>query len=970
MPSFSPAPAEYLQSLFYQSPNPLLILDAGGVVRLVNPAAERILGRPLEALCGTPLAFACEPGKTIEQWVVRPDGVQALCEVHTAAIHLQGEACFLVTLHDITTHKELLHALEESEKRFRILIDFTYDWEYWLSPNGDLLYVSNACKRITGYAAEEFMSDPLLFERIIHPEDRKRVLAHVAEELEYYNLSSIDFRIVTRDGHIHWVNSQSRPVFDAQKGYLGRRFSNREITDRKKTEIKLLETEQRFRSFIEQSQDGMFLVDVNGNVIVWNRAQEDISGLKSEAVLGHPLWEVRAEYLGEDDVTGLQSQKGKEKLLAVLKSGSGDLLGRLWEIELPALLRGPVESGMRFIQERYFCIPTERGYQIGCIVRDISEEKNAQSALQQMNLELEARVATRTRQLTEEIGARKTVEQQLSRRLQHERIVAEISAHFIRNDEFGTAVGAVLQLLGSLTGAKRILFYAAQEYGGTFVCTHIWQQGLFTTRLKQTSQMAAQALPSCLLPLKTGQRMYLKGDELQRLPKDFFGAALHNEEKPNNLLFQPINAYLHFADSPGIVGFLAFEEIALNLEEGTEEIGLLEVAAQMIAAAMERSRFMEMLEQRVRDRTRELEALYEVAAMTIRSLGVDEILQMSLEKMMDVMGSATGFVHLLAKDGRTFYLAQQCNVPPAALEAIRVLVWEDSPLGKVYGRFDPLLISDLGADSGWPADLYCRYPAYIGVPMRIGGQLLGVFSLLQENVAQLKLEQLTLLSAIADQVAAALESARLREHAQEAAVMEERHRLARELHDSITQYLYSLTLLTRGWQRKLREASGDEVAYWLERAGSIANQALKEMRLLLYNLRPHTLEQDGLVGALRRRLEAVEGRVEIKTLLQVDEDLEIPAWIESELYGIAQEALNNILKHAEATRVEIHLRKQTGAVVLEISDNGNGFNPAALGEDGRLGITSMRERAKKLGSQLVIDSRAGKGTRVKVHVRL
>jgi signal transduction histidine kinase len=194
--------------------------------------------------------------------------------------------------------------------------------------------------------------------------------------------------------------------------------------------------------------------------------------------------------------------------------------------------------------------------------------------------------------------------------------------------------------------------------------------------------------------------------------------------------------------------------------------------------------------------------------------------------------------------------------------------------------------------------------------------------------------------------------------------------LARELHDSVTQYLYSLVLLTKGWQRGLDKAAPEEIKRWLERSESVSSQALKEMRLLLYNLRPAILEQDGLAGALKRRLEAVEGRVEIKTELEVDEDLKLPPRIEHELYGIAQEALNNVLKYAEAKKVVVHLCRKPGGVELEIIDNGSGFNLQEMTENSGQGIINMQERARSLGSSLSLQSKAGHGTSIKVYVKI
>ncbi|MEZ4638857.1 MAG: sensor histidine kinase [Caldilineaceae bacterium] len=156
--------------------------------------------------------------------------------------------------------------------------------------------------------------------------------------------------------------------------------------------------------------------------------------------------------------------------------------------------------------------------------------------------------------------------------------------------------------------------------------------------------------------------------------------------------------------------------------------------------------------------------------------------------------------------------------------------------------------------------------------------------------------------------------------------MEERQQLARELHDSVTQSLYSVNLLAETAHRAVTANDLERTNYLVDRVGEMARQALKEMRLLVYELRPAALAQEGLVGALQQRLDTVEGRAGVKTQLRIDGDpARIPQQMEAHLYRIAQEALNNALKHAEAVAVTVLLSVDTEFVTLTIKDNGRGF---------------------------------------------
>jgi signal transduction histidine kinase len=156
----------------------------------------------------------------------------------------------------------------------------------------------------------------------------------------------------------------------------------------------------------------------------------------------------------------------------------------------------------------------------------------------------------------------------------------------------------------------------------------------------------------------------------------------------------------------------------------------------------------------------------------------------------------------------------------------------------------------------------------------------------------------------------------------------------------------------------------------LAELGEIAQQALKEMRLLVHELRPPDLEKDGLLEALHQRLGAVEKRAGVEARLVADQVIELPAVVEEGLYRIVQEALNNALKHATATAVTVHIHAQSGLVELEVIDNGQGFDPYALDEQGGMGVVSMRERAEKLGGRLAIVSAPGEGTKVKVSIQV
>jgi len=198
-------------------------------------------------------------------------------------------------------------------------------------------------------------------------------------------------------------------------------------------------------------------------------------------------------------------------------------------------------------------------------------------------------------------------------------------------------------------------------------------------------------------------------------------------------------------------------------------------------------------------------------------------------------------------------------------------------------------------------------------------------------------------------------------------VLEERQRLARELHDSVTQALYGVSLYAEAASRALD--AGDEAPARdnLHEIRETTQEALSEMRLLLYELRPPLLEQQGLAAALQARLQAVEARAGLEVKFACHGEERLPASTEQELYRIAQEALNNVVKHAHARHVAVQLDVAADRVTLDVADDGIGFEPGLRGGEG-FGLPGMRERVERLRGALHVKSEPGAGTCIRVEV--
>jgi PAS domain S-box-containing protein len=252
------------------------------------------------------------------------------------------------------------------------------------------------------------------------------------------------------------------------------------------------------------------------------------------------------------------------------------------------------------------------------------------------------------------------------------------------------------------------------------------------------------------------------------------------------------------------------------------------------------------------------------------------------------------------------------------------------------------------------------------VPLLSRGSVLGAINFLYLPKQEPGEDEKVFLKAVTDQAAVALENARLFAEVRDKVALEERQRLARELHDSVSQALYSITLHAKT-ARMLLERDLKQAADSLEYVLSLAKAGQSEMRALIFELRPESLEEEGLVAALQKQADALEARYEIKVVATLCSEPEASLEVKEAVYRITQEALHNTVKHARASNVEIKMECTPDQITLGITDDGVGFE--TRGDfPGHLGLRSMRERASRLGGTLEMDSDPGKGTRIRARV--
>jgi signal transduction histidine kinase len=252
----------------------------------------------------------------------------------------------------------------------------------------------------------------------------------------------------------------------------------------------------------------------------------------------------------------------------------------------------------------------------------------------------------------------------------------------------------------------------------------------------------------------------------------------------------------------------------------------------------------------------------------------------------------------------------------------------------------------------------------------IRDEVYGAIVLYQHAAHTFSDAEIQLALAIGDYAALAVENARLFAAAHDTAALEERQRLARELHDSVSQALYVVKLYAEAAGRRVAAGDTTTAMAHLRELRSAAQEALQEMRLLIFELLPPILEQEGLASAIQARLDGVEGRAGLQTRLTVEGEHCPTAMVGQALYRIAQEALNNALKHAHAHQISVLLQQEPQSTLLMVVDDGIGFDPPAAAASGGLGFRGMKERVALLGGRLTVESTPGMGTVIRAEVGL
>lgn len=373
--------------------------------------------------------------------------------------------------------------------------------------------------------------------------------------------------------------------------------------------------------------------------------------------------------------------------------------------------------------------------------------------------------------------------------------------------------------------------------------------------------------------------------------------------------------------------------------------------------------------------SRHQEVLVQAGLALASELSLPAVLQKIVELAAEVADARYGALGVRGPDG-----ALEDFITTGMTESERAAIG-DLPVGKgILGALitdaDPLRLRRIQDDprsGGFPPH-HPPMTSFLGVPVTVRGKVYGNLYLTEKRAApEFTEEDERAVVTLAAQAGVAIENARLFEEAQHRLALEERHRLARDLHDSVSQALFSMTLQTRGAQLALEKegiAAASSIGRRLADLRELTEGALAEMKMLILELRPGAMHEEGLVAALRKLSRGVAARHNLVVEVEVPTvGLPLGSEVETELYRLTQEALTNVAKHADARRVQVRLGlvEGRGELSLEIADDGVGFDPS-LPRPGHLGLRTMADRAESLGGTLEISSGRGEGTLIRAVV--
>ena len=818
-------------------------------------------------------------------------------------------------------------------------------------PGPRIIYANKSLQTFSGYSLDELLNrSPRLLQG---PETSRAELARIHRALESLEPSSTEIVNYAKNGKAYWSEIEIAPVLDEAGRCISFVSVQRDTTEHRSM-IEALQRERDFNTAIIQTSPTLFgVIEADGRVLLMNPALIAQLGDADATLIGKKWYEARKLLAG--DRTALirlgrslarDKQPASVETRLHLPDGREMLIG--WRVT-------PVLKSNGQLDFVFFS-----GADITAKRKAEEAQQRMEEWLRQSNLLLEQHVAERTRDLSNLLHASEIVNSTLELDPLLEYVL----------DQMKEVVGYSSCLLFKPSDHDPMLFELLRyRSDGAPPPAQQWRYNLETDlHIQPVFEHRISIIPD------------LQGDSPEAL-------SYRNNYAANGVL--PPNQMRSWMGVPlltrgQLIGILIVRNQEKNFYSAAQA-NLALTFANQVAVALENARLFkaEQAGRAEADRRRQVaEGLSDILATLNSNRSLEQTLDFILGQAMQLLGASTASIFQLQQPQNVFRTKVTRGFATLADYQI-VIPYGEGIITRAVQEQRPLWVNHLGDASNWvdttnPAHLRDRlavaewltshFKTMLNVPVYIKGAPYGAIGLYFTDRRKLSQEELDLAMMIANQMALAIENAELRASSAQAAAMAERSRLARELHDSVSQALFGISLGTRTSLELLNSdphKARDPMDYVLE----LADAGMAEMRALIFELRPESLQTEGLHIAFRKQAAALVARhkIDMQTHLNGTED-DLPIDVKEALYRIGLEAIQNTIKHAQAGHVVLRLdRGDDGSVVLEICDDGIGFDPGKS-FPGHFGLKTMHERAEMLNGWLEVRPAHERGTCIHVTI--
>jgi PAS domain S-box-containing protein len=802
---------------------------------------------------------------------------------------------------------EACPAADDGESAAKYLFKLSHDVILSLDRTGNVLCINQRGVQLSGYSESE-LRGANVFELLLLPEDRLVAREMLADLLEG-KARQYQIRWRTKGGVIVHFDGASVPRLSESGEFLSALCTLRDVTERKCAEEKLRKSEEKYRDLIEISPDAIYVVDANGICVLGNRAGAQLAGIPTDELVGTPITDT---YLPEE------RHLFRERL-EKLKTG------------------GTLRFERKFVRKNGETLPVEvsvsaiRGGYFQAILRDISERKKAEALL----------------------AAEKRILEMIATGVALKEILNALCL-FIEEQRSGTLASVLLLNPDSI---------------------HLDSVAGPNLPEEWTQQMESLPIGPCAGSCGTAAYRRsqvivsdIANDPLWNVPEHRAAALKHG------LRASWSNPVL---SSKGKVLGTFCMYYREQRTPTSQDLGLIELATHLVRVAIERDRAEEALRASEQVARGQVEALTYSLDVLATAPAPDKFLGQMLSTIGRLLGAQSVILWLLDESNDLLVLrawAEGTNFAKADPEHPFVknpLSWKGDPgLQEMFFSGAPVVCEDIEHDQYTSSELreYLKSGGtkkFLRIPTLVGGRVKGFIGIRHGDRPPYRPEEIELAQALAHQAMLAIQLNEFAERSRQAAILEERNRMARDIHDTLAQGFTGVIVQLEAVEDAIACCRRKDANEHLQRASELARRSLNEARRSVHALRPQALQGGNFWEALKGIIKNTTAGTALHTTFNLRGKMRhLPLVWQENLLHIGQEALTNALKYAHPRNFETKLTFNTKELRLELRDDGDGFK--VKGPHDGFGLAGMRERVEQMGGKLKISSARGEGTNVLV----